>query len=140
MPTLGTEDRLEILELYARYCHFFDAGDADRLAALFTPDGDFKVLVVGGALGRETRGTEELAANVRNGHEGPFKRRGIRHEMCNIIIEASDTGAKGTAYAMAVRVGDQQPPQIASTGRVVDEFSKGPNGWRIRSRTYIPDA
>lgn len=139
MPKLGTEDRLEILELYARYCHFFDAGEADRLAGLFTPDGNFKVLLAGGALGREIRGAEELAANVRKGHEGPYKTRGIRHQVSNIIVEANDTGAEGTAYAAVIRVGDQQPAQIVTTGRLVDEFSKGANGWRFRSRTFIPD-
>ncbi len=131
---------MEILVLYARYCHFFDAGEADRLAGLFTPDGSFKVLLASGALGRELRGTDELAANVRKGHEGPYKKRGIRHQVSNIIVEATDTGAKGTAYAMVVRVGDQQPPQIVTTGLLLDEFSKQGNGWRIRSRTFIPDA
>jgi uncharacterized protein (TIGR02246 family) len=35
------EARLELQELVARYCHCVDAGDAERLAELFTPDCSF---------------------------------------------------------------------------------------------------
>ncbi|MDZ7729253.1 MAG: nuclear transport factor 2 family protein [Dehalococcoidia bacterium] len=38
---LSTDDRLEIQELYARYNHALDFGDASGWAGCFTPDGVF---------------------------------------------------------------------------------------------------
>ena len=38
---ISVEDRLEILDLCARYNYFTDTGEAQEVARLFTPDGVF---------------------------------------------------------------------------------------------------
>lgn len=136
---LSTEDLLEIHDLYARYGHYFDAGEVDRWAALFTPDATFVVEAAGTAPGRELRGTAELAALVRNGQQGAYAKRGIRHEVTNVVIEATEAGARGKAYWTVVRVGDNQPPQVTLTGRYVDELVKGAGGWRFYSKRVLRD-
>lgn len=138
---ITTEDRLEILELYNGYPHLFDSGEAERWAALFTPDATFTVQPPGGGSpSRQVQGTAGLVDMVRKTHEGSYKKRGIRHEVSNIVIEAAEYGARGRAYTMIVRVGDGQPPQITMTGRYADELTRSADGWRFRSRTFFPDA
>ena len=39
--SLTVEDRFELLDLFARYNHLFEAGDGDAWARCFTPDGEF---------------------------------------------------------------------------------------------------
>ncbi len=137
--TLSTQDRLEIHELYARYCHYFDAGEADRWAELYTPNATFVAEATGTAPARELRGTAELAALVRNGHQDAYAKRRIRHEITNIVVEGTETGARGNAYWMVVRVGDNQPPQVTITGRYVDELVRGADGWRFQSKRILRD-
>ncbi len=52
---MTVEDRFEILDLFARYNHSFEAGDGDAWARCFTPDGEFS-----GPVGT-ARGPHELA-------------------------------------------------------------------------------
>ena len=40
---LDVEARLDIADLFSRYCHRVDNGDSDGWAALFTADGVFEV-------------------------------------------------------------------------------------------------
>jgi 3-phenylpropionate/cinnamic acid dioxygenase small subunit len=40
---LTTADRVEVAELFGRYCHLVDHGAAEAWAALFTDDGVFEV-------------------------------------------------------------------------------------------------
>lgn len=109
------------------------------MGSLFTPDATFVAEAAGAAPGRELRGTAELAALVRNGHLDAYAKRGIRHEITSIAIEATETGATGKAYWMVVRVGDNQPPQLTLTGRYVDELVKWDGGWRFQSRRVLRD-
>ncbi len=139
MP-LSREDHLQILELYARYAHCFDNGESDQWAGLFTPDATFTVRRGADAQPWELHGTAELAAMVRDRHENRFGKRGIRHAMTNIVAEATEYGATGTAYYIEMRVGDGQPAQVTSTGRYLDELTTGPGGWRFRSKTVVIDS
>lgn len=137
---LTIDDRLEIIDLYGRYNHRFDSGDADGWAALFTPDGTFtRRAGGGGSAPYEASGTAGLAASLRKRSEELYKKRGIRHVVSNIVIDPTESGARGTAYVLAMRVGDQQPPLVIATGRYADELTKDTQGWRFRSRTFLPD-
>ena len=141
MP-LSADDRFEIHELYARYCHCFDSGEADRYAGLFTPDGTFvrQGTPDAGVQPMEVRGTANLAAFVRQRHnELKESKTGIRHWVSNVSLDATPGGATGTAYVAVFTLGVGEPPKMARLGRYRDELTKGVDGWRFRSRTFQPD-
>jgi len=50
---LSVEDRLDIQELFAKYCWALDLGDADAFVQCFTEDGEFDHLWQGKMHGRE---------------------------------------------------------------------------------------
>lgn len=49
---LSAEDRIAIVDLFARYAWAYDCGDADEYAAVFTPDGVMAGDTGGVAVGR----------------------------------------------------------------------------------------
>ena len=60
-----TEARLALIDLEAAYASTWDAGDAQAWAALFTPDGEFRMSAVGQQPAHSYRGTEALAGFCR---------------------------------------------------------------------------
>lgn len=137
MP-LGPDDYLEIQGLYARYCQLVDGDQHEEWARLFTPDGVFLIQGTPGAQDRVMRGTAELVA-FQQGLAGNFRKRGLRQFASNIVIEPAEGGARAAAYLTAVRVGDQQPPQVTVTGIYADELVKYDDGWRFKSRSFRRD-
>lgn len=115
----------EIIDLYARYSYAFDEGDGEAVARLFTVDGKFDRAGTDPVVGRES-----LAAFV-NAAAG----RGMRHIVSNILVEPTDSGARGQAYVLVLLVGGSEP---AAFGRYDDEFVHTPEGWRIRVRRFTP--
>ena len=78
--SIDTASRVEIVELFARYCHSVDHGEADAWAALFAPDGSFEVAGV-----MRLEGAEQLRSMpgvVANHGEGKW-----RHQVTNLAIE-----------------------------------------------------
>ena len=127
--TLDVADRLDILDLYARYSVLFDTGQAEAWADLFTPDGTF--FIVGGP---SLYGTAELE---------PFAERryrdtpGIRHIVSNVIVEPAGDGARGSAYVVVLGgVDDGAATQILTLGGYDDRLARTESGWRFESRTY----
>lgn len=115
----------EITDLYARYSHAFDEGDGEAVAQLFTVDGEFARTDADPVVGRES-----LAAFVK-----AAAGRGMRHVVSNILVEPTNSGARGQAYVLVLLVGGNQP---AAFGRYDDEFVHTPEGWRIRVRRFTP--
>jgi hypothetical protein len=89
---LSTADKIEILEIFSRYCHAVDHGDGDGWAGLFTLDGVFEVV---GAVRLE--GTAQLGsmpAGVTEQGGGKW-----RHQVTSVV---SDPGPEpGTAMVKA---------------------------------------
>lgn len=137
--TLSAEDRLEILDLFARRAQLFDAGEAEGWAGLFTPDARLSIRPGPGIPAVETGGHADLVALARKHYDEMYTKRGIRHEVFNVVIESTETGARVMSYLMMLRVGDGQPAQLVATGRYVDELARGAEGWRFTSRTLFPD-
>ncbi|MGH8998321.1 MAG: nuclear transport factor 2 family protein [Acidimicrobiia bacterium] len=130
MSTLDVADRLDIGELYARYCLTFDGGDLDAWTALFAPDGTFQI-----AGGVRLSGTDELADFAKQMYAGA---PGIRHLVSNVSISAADGGARGSAYVVALGTTDDGAYRILTLGQYDDAFAKGPAGWRFHARTFTP--
>jgi uncharacterized protein (TIGR02246 family) len=126
---LSTADRLEIEQLYARYAHAFDGGDAEAFAAVFTADGRFTSGAAEPIVGREA-----LAAFVRRRFaEAP----GTSHHITNVLLEdAPEGGASGRAYGLILGTATDGRLQFRNAGLYVDELVREDGAWRIRSRTY----
>ena len=82
--------RQEITDLFARYCHAVDKGDAEGWASLFVPDGSFEIAGI-----LRLDGTEQLRGMpgifvARSGGKG-------RHQIANIVL---DPGQEPNTIAM----------------------------------------
>lgn len=137
--TLSLEDRQQIQELYTSYAQLIDAGEAEKWAQLFTPDGIFSARSGAEAAVRESRGTAELVSWCREHYRRNYGERKLRHGAYSIVLKETENGASGTAYAIVLIVGDGRPAAIRNTARYEDEFVKGPDGWRFQSRRITRD-
>lgn len=121
---LSTEDRLEILELVARYNHAIDSGDGAAWAETFTKDGVFET-ARGKTEGREalSKFVDGFAANMP----------GARHWNNNHVIEADGDGATHTCYLMLVRPGAEP----AAGSKYVDRLVKVGDAWKFAHRNVV---
>jgi hypothetical protein len=125
---LTPADYVEIEQLYARYNHAIDSGDAEGWAATFTPDGTFNT----------STGKDKLVEFVKTWHE---KRGGgsRRHWNTNLLINGTPDGATGSVYLMLVDVATR-PPAIVATATYSDSLVKTSNGWLFKKRQTKADA
>lgn len=119
---LTTEDRLDILDLLARYNYAIDDGDAQTWAACFTPDGEFVSPT------DHRTGTDELIAFASR------PSRGTLHYTTNEIITGDGNNAAMRCYLELVNAGGEKP-EILFCGRYEDELVKTADGWRFAKRT-----
>jgi 3-phenylpropionate/cinnamic acid dioxygenase small subunit len=131
MVQLNPEDRAVINDLYVRYAHAFDGGDADAWAGLFSSDGRFAPPGV-----PEVVGTDALRAFVQaRSAEAP----GMRHLIANVLVEASDGGARGRAYFLCFRIGEDGHFRLRNIGRYEDELAREAGEWKIAVRRVVSD-
>ena len=121
MP-LSTEDRLEIMDLAARYNHAIDFGDAGAWAATFTADGSFEMP------GRALSGAAELEAFAKQFAE---TQSGTRHWTNNLLIEGDGDRATLRCYLCLQKNGSGEP---VTTGFYTDELRKVDGHWRFAAR------
>lgn len=130
--TLTAADYLEIQQLVARYSYAVDmhGGDGSAFAALFTPDG---------SLGTQARGTAQLAefaARTNADRSGPAF---TRHFVTNVVINPAPEGATGRSYLVTLDAAEGgRPTTMLGGGHYDDVYVKIPQGWRIKSRSYVP--
>ena len=121
---LSAADRLQILDLVARYNHLMDGRDAEGWADCFTPDGVFD-----GGSRLQANGRAELVA---------FMERLIARDIPavhwnnNIVIEGSGDTASMTLYLLVIDLRDG--PVATHFGVYHDELVRTPEGWRFRKR------
>jgi hypothetical protein len=132
------EDRLEILDLLARYSHAADGLDPVAYADCFTDDGAFHGRV-GMPDERKIAGREALIAWVG----GVMRNRGDRqnrHIQTNTTFdELSETHAVTRTYLLVMQSRGEDPPVPGLTSVYRDELVKTPKGWRIKLRQALPD-
>jgi len=126
---LTTQDYVEIGQLYAKYNHAIDGGDAEGWADTFTPDGVFNTRFTG---------REALMGFIKMWRER-MNGANRRHWNSNLHIVGTADGATGSVYLMLWDVG-VKPQAIVSTGMYADVLVKTPNGWRFKSRVVKGDA
>jgi hypothetical protein len=124
---LTTQDYIEIQQLYARYNHAIDSGNAEEWAATFTADGVFN---------KRFTGREALIGFINN-----WKVNGVnrRHWNSNLTISGTNQSATGSVYLMLLDV-SVKPAAVMSTGIYSDELVKTAEGWRFKTRVVKPDA
>jgi 3-phenylpropionate/cinnamic acid dioxygenase small subunit len=116
---------LAIHDLLARYGHVVDDADWQRLAEVFSEDGEIDLQ----ALGRGTaRGSEELRACFAD-LDHP-----LAHHTTNVTIEP-DGEQRARIRCKYLVVSDDGR---ARTGEYHDDVVRTPAGWRIERRTVVP--
>jgi hypothetical protein len=127
-------DRLEISDLYARYCHIIDSGDAASWKRVWVDDGVlFREAPRDGVQETvEFRGAATLERIIRDSFALNKGRR--RHWITDLVIDpAGDDGAVGRCYLMVIDVGGAAPVPLTSA-RYEDSLVKTREGWRFRER------
>jgi hypothetical protein len=131
---LSIEDRLDILDLYARYAQAVDEGRYADWCACFTDDGYLAVPVNN----IHVQGPEQLDTFAR----GYWKRSGglERHLFSNIVIAADGEDAQGSCYlTMLIGGSKEQTPRFTTTGVYRDRLARVADGWRFRGRDLDVD-
>ena len=130
--TLSTEDRLDILELCARYNHAFDSADPEAFAATFTEDGVFGSI----------KGTEALRAFVPRRWERARVEDGarvIRHWNTSHVIEGDGDTARHSSYVLVLDIRGDDPSTISMMGIYEDILKKVNGAWKFVHREFIRD-
>ena len=127
--SLTMQDHIEIQQLYARYNHAIDVGDAEHWVDTFTADGVFN---------NHFRGREVLLGFVKTWRE-QMNGANRRHWITNLSISGDGQAASCAAYLLLLEVGSVPAPVINS-GIYADELVKTPAGWRFKSRSIKLDA
>jgi uncharacterized protein (TIGR02246 family) len=123
MTSAAANEKDEIRELMARYCHALDACSFGEVASLFAEDGEWTT-TYGSAHGRAQ--IEALLASViPKPGEGPQR----KHYITNIIIELGDEGrASARSDYLVIR---ESPGGLIPVmgGTYLDAFVKQDGAW-----------
>ena len=128
---LSAEDRLDILDLFARYAWAYDCGDADAYAQTFTPDG---VLADGADL--RAQGREAIAAAIQTF----FDMRGAnawQHHNDHLRLDGAGDECTVHSYWAVIehRLQDDQY-RVASMGWYESRCRKVDGVWLFSERTF----
>jgi uncharacterized protein (TIGR02246 family) len=129
MP-LTTEDRLAILDLFARYAHTLDSADKDGFVSTWAEDGVFDI-----GSQETVRGREALRARFANPQPEGVRNR---HVTTNILIDGDGDHATANAYVTVIRV-DAEGRHIRLTGVYNDNLRKIDGAWKFAHRRLTPD-
>lgn len=125
---LDAADKVEILELAARYNHAIDFGDGEAWAGTFTEDGVFN----GGP--QPVTGHVALAQFVAGFGS---QMAGARHWTNNHVVDGDGDEATHSCYLNLIQTKDGGSSVI--TGRYDDRLRKVDGQWRFAERNVTPD-
>lgn len=135
---LNADDFVAMRQLASVYCSAVDDGDADRMAALFVPDGRLIVYPAGAMPGSSeplrrwegAAGFSKLIAVLRQSY--------LRwvHFLGNHWVEGDGDTAQGEAYLFAchLRQGANGEEEEVAIIRYRDQYIRTADGWRFRER------
>lgn len=121
---LTSADKVEIIELAARYSHAIDHLEAEAYAGVFTEDGE---LYAEGKL--RARGRAALMENIRKAAAAGLTRR---HWNCNAVIDGDGDSARLRLYIMAVDYSRSLTPYLM--GEYDDTLVKANGRWKFKVR------
>ncbi len=149
LDSLTADDRVQLLEVYARSIMLLELGRCAEWAALFLPDALLNCGGTGGAASVQFKGREELVAlgqgmmlgkfDVAVGRLMPPSR--CRHLLSNITLFGTGAcRASGHGFLTVTTIGGSAPPRWLGSGRYSDSLYKCSAGcWQFENRTFIPD-
>lgn len=117
------EDRAEIADLRARYCHVLDHRDWDALTEMFTEDGEFNGLA-------HARGRDEILEFFSGFVDGMAE--GFWHFCTNATIELDGDRATGRTSMQYLSV--KQGVSYVSAGHYDDRLERVEGAWKFRER------
>ena len=127
---LTADDRLDIIDLIARYAHTLDSGDLDGYVANFAPDA---------TLFNRSHGRDEIRAMVaqlyKEGRAGPLPNGDVayRHFAQAMTIDGVDaTHANVHSYLLWVNMGSEPP--VSSAAEYLDTMVKLDGQWYFQTR------
>jgi hypothetical protein len=123
--TITVADRIEIADLFARYCHRVDHGDATGWAALFTRDGSFEVEGIFRFVGAD----ELVAMPGIVTEQGGGK---WRHQITNLAVDAGPGPDTATAVAYGLVTDWRDGGKLASFTDYEIALVRLDGAWRIR--------
>jgi 3-phenylpropionate/cinnamic acid dioxygenase small subunit len=131
-PGLSAQDYVEIQNLYARYNHMSDAGDAEGYAACFTDDG----MLVIDPLGVAVHGRAAFVTYKQKdaaGRGGRYR----RHWNGSLLLEPVDADTvRGRCYFHGFNGTPGELPVFADAGVYEDRIVRVAGTWRF-SRRHI---
>ncbi len=146
---MSADDRLEIMEMVARYAYAWDEKNAHAYAACFTEDAEFEVYTRGREApafreeGRDAieRWAKGMHSEELEGMRAPDPLERTRHAAGGVVFDAleGDT-AQTRAMLFETRVAGGRStavPQIS--GVYTDEWRRTPEGWRLSRRVLRMD-
>jgi uncharacterized protein (TIGR02246 family) len=120
---MNAQDYFEIQQLYAKYNHAIDSGDAEGYADTFTPDGVFN----------NNTGRDALVKFVKETWVGRMNGATRQHWNTNLMINGDSKQAKGSVYLMLVDL-STKPVSVMTMAMYDDQLVKTPQGWRFTKR------
>jgi hypothetical protein len=133
---LSAEDRLEVMELIARYSRTLDTADIDQWLTIWRPEASLFTL------NGEAHGHQQL----RDWAVGLFENRGVGASPPKVIhfaglplIEGHGNRCTALTYTIILDYDADGGVEVAMLGRYDDEFVKLDGRWWIESRTISSD-
>jgi len=121
---LGAEDIAEIGQVASLLLYLVDSKQLDRLSEVFTQDGIYD--------GRATR-TGKMAEGVVAIRElWANLRMGVHYSTDMLVLDSDIAGESATSVSRWIHTADNKV--INTTGVYRDQWTKTPEGWRIRHR------
>jgi 3-phenylpropionate/cinnamic acid dioxygenase small subunit len=136
---METADRLDVLELFARYAHTYDEGRLDRLGELFTEDARFEIHGSIGAMPAVMEGRQGIVDHMsaRYHETRPAQRR---HVITNVVVESEDGDTVHTAAYLLLGTTTDDVLTVPVTGRYTNELRKVDGRWLIHRQVLRLDA
>ncbi len=126
---LPTQDRLDILELCARYNRTVDAGDVEGWLSVWTDDGVFETPF----------GTFKGKEALRNFMKFYMSTsRGNRHVSVNPVVQGDGDSATLACDLLLVRTPGM--PSLLATGTYADTRHKAGGAWKFKRRKLALDS
>ncbi len=131
---LGTDDVVELQQLYARYNHLIDEGSGEAWAALFVEEGTLDT-----GMGFAVEGTPAARAEFAAGV--PVMMPGGRHIATNVMVDGDGDTATGAAYLQLWVADDENGGmKILVSGIYRDTMRRQDGVWKFVTRVLEPDA
>jgi uncharacterized protein (TIGR02246 family) len=126
---LSADDRLDIMDLIARYAHTLDTGDLDGYVNNFAPDA---------VLFERHQGRQQIrdyvAMLMQQGRAGPLPNGEVayRHFVGAPTIDGAGDRATVHSYLLWVNMGSEPP--VSAAAEYLDECVKLDGRWYFQSR------